>query len=123
MLIIADNMFGDRTFFGDNWPNRARHWLPTVDHVSDKATVDWIVIAPDHYQVIGNGRLIERTDLGDGNRRTHWGSAIPIPPKVMVIGAARFAVQYVGTVSGGPVQSCVYPQNRDEGFVELHGFF
>ena len=30
-LIIAENMFHDRTFFGDNWPNRARHWLPTVD--------------------------------------------------------------------------------------------
>lgn len=117
-LIIAENMFHDRTFFGDNWPNRARHWLPTVDHVSDKATVDWIVIAPDHYQVIGNGRLIERTDLGDGNRRTHWGSTIPIPTKVMVMGAARFAVQYVGTVSGVEVQTWVYPQNRDEGFYD-----
>lgn len=42
-LIVAANMFGERTFFGDNWPNRARHWLPTVDHVSDKATVEWIV--------------------------------------------------------------------------------
>lgn len=117
-LIIGENMFGDRTFFGDNWPNRARHWLPTVDHVSDKATVDWIVIAPDHYQVIGNGRLMERSDLGDGDRRTHWGSTIPIPPKVMVIGVARFAVQYVGTVAGVPLQSWVYPQNRDEGFYD-----
>ena len=117
-LIIDENMFGDRTFFGDNWPNRARFWLPTVDHVSDKATVEWVVVAPVHYQVIGTGRLIERTALGDGNRRTHWGSTIPIPPKVMVIGAARFAVQHVATVSGVPVQSWVYPQNRDAGFYD-----
>ena len=117
-LIIAENMFGDRTFFGDNWPNRARHWLPTVDHVSDKATVEWIVIAPNHYQVIGTGRLIEQTSLSNGYHRTHWGSSVPIPPKVMVIGAARFAVKYVGTVSSVPLQSWVYPQNRDEGFYD-----
>ena len=27
-LIISKNKFGDRTFFGDNWPNRGHHWLP-----------------------------------------------------------------------------------------------
>ncbi len=115
-LIIDENMFGERTFFGDNWPDRARHWLPTVDHVSDKATVEWIVVASDRYQVVGNGRLMEQTDLGDGRRRTHWASAVPIPPKVMVIGVARFAVQHVTSVSGVPVQSWVYPQNREAGF-------
>ena len=28
-LKIANNKHGDRTFFSDNWPNKARHWLPT----------------------------------------------------------------------------------------------
>ena len=36
-LIISNNKFGSRTFFGDNWPNRAHHYLPTIDHPSDKA--------------------------------------------------------------------------------------
>ncbi len=27
-LIISTNKFGHRTFFGDNWPNRAHNWLP-----------------------------------------------------------------------------------------------
>jgi hypothetical protein len=31
-LIISKNKYGDRTFFGDNWPNRARNWVPCVDH-------------------------------------------------------------------------------------------
>lgn len=38
-LIISENKFGDRTFFGDNWPNRGHNWLPMVDHPSDKALV------------------------------------------------------------------------------------
>lgn len=115
-LIIASNMFGDRTFFGDNWPERARHWLPTVDHVSDKATVEWIVRAPDHYQVVASGRLVEVTDMGDGTRSTHWSCDVPLAPKVMVMGAARFAVQHLGEVDGVPLESWVYPQNRDAGF-------
>ena len=38
-LRIGPNKFGERTFFSDNWPNRARNWLPTVDHIGDKSPV------------------------------------------------------------------------------------
>ena len=31
-LYIQANKFGDRSVFADNWPNRARHWFPGVDH-------------------------------------------------------------------------------------------
>ena len=54
-LIISKNKHGDRTFFGDNWPNRAHHWLPCIDHPSDKASIEFDVMAPSHYQVISNG--------------------------------------------------------------------
>jgi len=117
-LVIAKNKYGDRTFFGDNWPNRARHWLPTVDHPSDKATVSWIVTAPSHYQVIGNGRLMEETNISDELTLTHWKSDVVIPTKVMVLGAARFAVQVVDEIQGAPVSSWVYPQDRDNGFYD-----
>lgn len=117
-LIIAKNKFGDRTFFGDNWPNRAKHWLPTVDHPSDKATVEWFVTAPIHYQVIGNGRLVERTNINDALTLTHWKSDVVIPTKVMVFGAARFAVQIVDELYGIPVSSWMYPQDREKGFYD-----
>ncbi len=115
-LVIAENKFGERTFFGDNWPDRAQHWLPTVDHPSDKATVEWVITAPDHYQVIGNGLLQESTDLANNRRLTRWKTSVPLATKVMVIGAARFAVEYLGDVYGINVSSWVYPQNRDDGF-------
>ena len=58
--------------FSDSWPNDARQWLPVIDHPSDKATGEFIVTAPNHYQVVSNGLLIEEIDLPDGQRRTHW---------------------------------------------------
>jgi aminopeptidase N len=89
-----------------------------VDHPSDKATVEWIVTAPNHYQVVGNGRIVEVTDLPGALRTTHWQSTAPLATKVMVIGAARFAIQHVDEVAGIPVQSWVYPQDRDPGFYD-----
>lgn len=118
-LIISTNKHGERTFFGDNWPNRARHWLPTVDHPSDKATVEWIVTAPEHYEVVANGRLVEETDLPDQLRLTHWHATAPLPTKVMVIGVADFAVQYVDEYEGVSLQSWVYPQEREDGFYDF----
>jgi aminopeptidase N len=117
-LIIGENRFGSRTFFGDNWPNRARHWLPTVDHPSDKATVEWIVTAPGVYQVVANGRQTEETTLPDGRRLTRFATEVPLPTKVMVIGVAPFAVQYAGDANGIPVTSWVFPDNREEGFYD-----
>ncbi len=117
-LIISKNKYGERTFFGDNWPDRGHHWLPVVDHPSDKATVEWIVRAPSHYQVVGNGRLRERTNLSDAVTLTHWASDVELPVKVMVIGAARFAIQEAGKVNGVSVTSWVYPQDRGNGFYD-----
>lgn len=115
-LIIAKNKFGDRTFFGDNWPNRAHNWLPTIDHPSDKASVDFIVMAPAAYQVIGNGIKVEESYLSKSRKITHWKEEVDIPTKVMVIGAAHFATHLEGDVNGVPVESWVFPQNRLDGF-------
>lgn len=117
-LVIGKNKFGSRTFFGDNWPDRANHWLPTVDHPSDKASVEFVVTAPEHYQVIANGLQIEETNLPDGKKLTHWSESVLLPTKVMVIGVASFAVQWAGETHDIPVTSWVFPENRQAGFYD-----
>ena len=115
-LRIGPNRYGERTFFSDNWPNRARNWLPTVDHVAEKATSEFVITAPAHYQVISNGIVVEETDIPDGMRRTHWRQSVPISPWLFVVGVARFAVQNLGEFNGKPVQTWVYARDRDAGF-------
>jgi aminopeptidase N len=118
-LIISKNKFGNRTFFADNWPNRAHHWLPCVDDPADKASVEFMVTAPAHYQVVANGILIEETSLSGNKKLTHWKEDVPLPTKVMVIGVAEFAVQHGGFVNNCiPVSSWVFPENRTEGFYD-----
>lgn len=115
-LQIGPTKYGDRSFFSDNWPNRARHWLPTVDHPYDKATSEMRITAPARYQVVSNGLLVEQTDLGDGNRVTHWRQSVPIATWLYVLGVAEFAVQHTGDFEGKPIQTWVYRQDRDAGF-------
>lgn len=115
-LIISKNKFGDRTFFGDNWPDRARYWLPVIDHPSDKATVDFRIFAPEKYQVVSIGFQMEETNLEHGMKYTCWKENVPISTKIMVIGVARFAVRDNENNSGIPVSSWVFPQNSEEGF-------
>ncbi len=115
-LIISKNKFGARTFFADNWPNRAHHWIPCIDHPSDKAQVLFEVVAPSDYQVIGNGQKIEETNMTNGRTKTVWEEVHPIPTKVMVIGVAHFAVKSKHKVGSIPVSYWVYPENRVEGF-------
>jgi len=114
-LIISKNKFGDRTFFGDNWPNRAHYWLPCIDHPSDKALLEFTVVAPSYYQVVSNGSLVEES-VSNGLLTSRWKANEPLPTKLMVIGVAKFAMQDLSVVSGIPVSTWVYPQNQAEGF-------
>lgn len=103
-LIIGDNVHGEPTVFVDNWPNRTRFWLPSVDHPADKATVRYTVHAPSAWKVVANGHLASEagpTPEGapgpGGDRRTWiWEVGVPISPYNMVIGAGDLAVRTVG---------------------------
>ncbi|HEY6503093.1 MAG TPA: M1 family aminopeptidase [Chitinophagaceae bacterium] len=115
-LIISRSRFGRRTFFSDNWPDRARHWIPCNDDPSDKASVEFIVTAPAHYKVVSNGILVEEKELVNNKKLTHWKEDTPLPTKIMVIGVADFAVETAGVVHGIPVTSWVFPENKKAGF-------
>ena len=114
-LVMGNNIFGEQVFFGDNYPDRARNWLPCVDHPADKATVTWVITAPDRYKVVASGKLVSEIE-SKGNVTTTWDEQVPISTKVMVFGAANFAVDQSGMVNDAPVTTWVYEQNKEDGF-------
>jgi aminopeptidase N len=61
---------------------------------------------------------IEETNLPGNKKLTHYREEVPLPTKVMVIGAADFAVQHVGDIDCVPVTSWVYPENKEAGFFD-----
>ncbi len=115
-LIIGRNIFNKRSFFGDNWPNRAHYWLPCNDIPADKASLEFIITAPRHYSIVSNGIQTEERLLTDSTKLTHWKEDVPLPTKVMVIGAADFAVSDAAYAGSIPVTSWVYNDNKENGF-------
>ncbi|MDP1844808.1 MAG: M1 family metallopeptidase [Sediminibacterium sp.] len=118
-LRIGNTKFGDRSFFNENWPNRTRHWLPTIDHPYDKATSEFIVLAPSHYKVVSNGLLLEESEMGNHTKLTHWKQSIPVSSWLFVLGVADFAVQYVDNFKGKSIETWVYAKNREAGFYDF----
>ena len=116
---IQPTKFGDRSFMCENWPNNARHWLPTVDHPYDKATCEFIVKAPAHYKVVSNGLLLEESMIDKETKLTHWKQSIPVSCWLFVLGVADFAVQYVDDFKGKSIQTWVYPKDREKGFLDF----
>jgi aminopeptidase N len=131
-LIIGTDSAGRWMAFGDNWPNRARHWIPSIDHPSAKATVTWTVRAPSDRRVVANGALVEETPLpiprdpdGSAGRPiawtvTKWSESRPIPAYLMVIAAAPLARYELGVTACAvaehpgcvPQQLYVAPEQR-----------
>jgi aminopeptidase N len=118
-LKIGPTKYGDRCFMCENWPNNARHWLPTIDHPYDKATSEFIVTAPAHYKVISNGLLLEESLLDKKEKLTHWKQSVPVSCWLFVLGVADFAVQYVDAFQGKSIQTWVYPKDREAGFIDF----
>jgi aminopeptidase N len=118
-LFFKRNKFGDRTIFADNWPNRAHHWFPSIDHPYDKARVEFEVTAPARYDVIANGRMLETRSLQDGTRLTRWREDVEIPVYCMVVGATEFSVLDAGAFGGSRLSYYFYPKDRDKG---LHDY-
>ena len=104
-LIIQTNARGRRSVFGDNWPERARNWLPTVDGPRDKAKVAFSVTVPKGWRVIANGRQQDST----------WVETRPIPTYTMVLGAAPFTVSRHRPIVHGtdtiPITVWAYPED------------
>lgn len=115
-FIISENKFGDRTYFGDNWPDRAHHWFACIDHPSEKATVAFRVQVPKRYDVVAVGKLIQDQETGDEHIYI-FRSQVPLPTKVMVVGIADFSFNQQFSGSGIPISNVIYAKEA----VEVHG--
>jgi aminopeptidase N len=115
-LIVSRDPEGRWQAFGDNWPDRARHWLAVVDRPSDKATVSWTIDAPAELTVVANGTRTDSSRSPVGAWRTvwRWEERHPIATYLMVIAAAPLraeplpAATCLTQVEGGCLAQTVY---------------
>ncbi len=58
-------------------PDEARHWFPSFDFPSDKATTEQFITAEKGQTIIGNGELIDQKQHTDGTTTSHFNMNVP----------------------------------------------
>ncbi len=64
-------------------PDEARHWFPSFDFPSDKATTEQYITAEKGETVVANGEFLGKTDNGD-NTET-WRHKMPVPHSIYLV--------------------------------------
>ena len=116
-LIIRPNIHGKASAFVDNWPNRTRFWLPSIDHPSEKATASFTVHAPGEWEVVANGHLVgeptpadaPELGAGPGYRTWEWETRVLQPSYTLVVGATDFAIESLGRAACGRAPASIEP--------------
>jgi aminopeptidase N len=90
-LVLSKDKAGKPSAIGDNWPDRVHQWIPCLDHPSAKATVTFIVTAPERALVVANGKFDRVENSSAANRTWTYTESAPIPPYCMIIAVGEFA--------------------------------
>jgi aminopeptidase N len=88
--------------------DEARHWFPSFDFPSDKATFEEFITANDGETVIGNGELVEEIKNSDNTVTHHFRMNVPTPTYLVsfVIGKySKVTDEYRNT----PLGFYIYP--------------
>ncbi|MFL6211599.1 MAG: M1 family metallopeptidase [Pyrinomonadaceae bacterium] len=123
-LILTNDKDGHPAATGDNWPDRVHNWIPTLDHPSAKATVNFSVTAPARDLVVANGRLTGKATNESGWQTWTYSEGAPVPPYCMIVAVGEFA-EVVPTqllTEGAPPTPLAYYVSPSEQSLALTGF-
>lgn len=107
-----DGLFFSRPYEGyfvvsDHETERARYWLPVVDHPSVRTTVDFDITtaANENLTVLANGELVSETiDPQDPKKMiTRWSMKQPTPSYILCIAIGQFIRCDVASLREKPV--------------------
>ena len=92
MFSWPDEAHPDRARFvvTDNETERARHWLPCIDHPAVRTPLDLHLRAGTEYTILANGLEAEAEDHDDGSRTSHWHLEQPCPSYLVCIAIGEF---------------------------------
>ncbi len=78
---VPDKHYPERPelVFIDNETQKARYWMPCIDHPSVRCTLDFQLTAKKEYTFLANGKLISETENSDNTKTVHWSADVPCP--------------------------------------------
>ena len=72
-------------------PDEARHWFPSFDFPSDKATTEQYITAQADETVVGNGEMLGKASNGNGTATWHFRMPVPHSTYLVSFVIGRYA--------------------------------
>ena len=89
--------------YTDNETERARYWLPCLDHPAARTKLDLHLRVADEYRALGNGALAGTEAHEDGTTTYHWHLDQPCPSYLICVAAGELRQHSAGVWRGRPV--------------------
>ena len=101
------------TVWSQGEPETNRYWFPCADHPNERQTTELVATVAEGYEVLSNGRLLERRDNGDRTTTFHWKQEKPHVAYLVTLVVGKFAV-VEEKWNGLPVLYYVPPHRRED---------
>jgi aminopeptidase N len=85
----------------DHETERARYWLPCVDHPSARTTLELHLTVPEEHRALASGAKVGELVHDDGTRTVHWSLDFPCPAYLLCFVAGEL-VEWDGGAHLGP---------------------
>ncbi|QYU67690.1 M1 family metallopeptidase [Leptolyngbya sp. 15MV] len=90
------------------------YWFPIRDFPNVRLSTEVIATVPAGFEVVSNGRLVDRAAVGAGRVRFHWSQERPHPPYLVSLVVGKFDVVDVARAGSVPMPVYVPPgRGRD----------
>ena len=102
-----EDALGERPVFAatDHETERARYWLPCVDHPTMRPRLRVRLTADARMTALSNGARVGRTEHGDGTATTHWELDHPCPSYLLYFVVGDLVQFSEAPVDGVPVEA------------------
>jgi aminopeptidase N len=119
---LSGLMFSENPSFiaTDHETQRARYWLPCVDHPSVRTTLTFQLRAPEHWEILANGTHTGDVRHNDGTRTASWKLDQRCPAYLLCLSMGDFARVEGGThrAFGKEVEIAFFSPKRDADTLE-----
>lgn len=89
-----------RLAYSDHETERARYWIPCVDHPSARPSWDLHLRTDEHLVVQAGGVLVGEERHDDGSKTVHWKLEHPCPSYLLCVAMGEFSVHDDGEYGG-----------------------
>lgn len=108
MYFIPKDTYGYQQIWTQGQGKYTSHWMPSIDDMNDKIEFDLSVAYNNDYEVIANGKLVQKDTLDD-MISWHYNMDIGMSSYLVALAIGKYEKETIYSDSGVPIELYYYP--------------